>query len=327
MNGFKMMKGYIFIYIYLNIIGNYLSIFLSLMKRLTSISILLSAGWISMAAPYKTAGQTAEGGSPKSIEQTQSRDTLSESESGLNLYDFVVNELDTVIAIHSGNVVFSGKRLNGFNYTLYFFEDYSVYELCISMPPELYSDIIIIQIVSWGNYKIRGDKILFYDRIAGFKMEASIEPAGIKFHKDYFPDLGKDVWRKPEEYGPADFLAVFDNKKAERYRKAYDKKYREPFEFTPDIYSSSLEISEDGRWAQKYGDLVLAEGTWRRKRNVLVLNCPKLGCNFYMTIGERRLTSMLLLMDIFGSYYYSPAESDKLFRKGFITLEKDDLRQ
>lgn len=319
MNGFKVDER-LYFYLYLNIVANSLSIFLSLMKRLTSIGILLSAGWILMAAPYKSACQTAGDSGLKSIEQTQSRDTLSESGSGLNIYDFIVNEPDTVIAIHSDNAVFSGKRLNGFNYSLYFFEDYSVYELCISMPPGLHSDVIIIQTVSWGNYKIRGDKMLFYDRIAGFKMEASIEPAGIKFRKDYFPDLGKDVWRKPEEYGQADFLAVFDNKKAERYRKAYDRKYREPFEFTPGIYSSSLEISGDGRWTQKYGDLVLAEGKWRRKRNVLVLNCPKLGCNFYMTIGERRLTSMLLLMDIFGSYYYSPVESDKLFSKGLITF-------
>ena len=181
------------------------------------------------------------------------------------------------------------------------------------------SDVHITWPVSWGDYKVRGNRILFSDRIAGFKMEASLEPGvGMKFLRDYLPQINEKVWEIPEvqEDGDVRFSIIFDKEKAARYRKAYDRKYREQFEFTPGIYHD-LEISEDGRWVQKYGDVVLAEGTWRRKRNILILHCPKLGCNFYMTIGEKRLTSMLLLMDWRGMYYYSPEEYAKFFQEKF----------
>lgn len=250
---------------------------------------------------------------------SQANDQASEWE--LNRYDFVIYDTDTVISISpESRAANTGIRLdNGIVYYLSFFEDYSIYELYMSLPDSSGSNIIIIQTISWGDYKALGNKILFHDRIAGFKMEATVGSAGMKFHEDYFPGLDEEIWDTPQpETSTFGLYAIFDKKKAKRYRKAYDKKHREPIEFTPGIYiaaSVSLEISEDGRWTQKYGDVVLAHGEWRRQRNILVLNCPKLGCNFYMTIGEKRLTSMLLLMDIFGSYYYSIPEYNKFFPK------------
>lgn len=85
----------------------------------------------------------------------------------------------------------------------------------------------------------------------------------------------------------------------------------EPFEFTPDTYISrdSSEMEENGQWKIKYNDLVFAGGKWHRERNVLILNGPKLNGDFYMTIGEKRLRSMLLLMDIRGADYYRSSES------------------
>ncbi len=48
---------------------------------------------------------------------------------------------------------------------------------------------------------------------------------------------------------------------------------------------------------------MLANGCWQRADNILILDCPKLGCNFYMIIENGQLRSMLLLGDIWGQYY------------------------
>lgn len=234
-----------------------------------------------------------------------------------NLDDLVVNNQDTILYIPNHNKgSHSCMHLeNGFVYHLYFYEDFHTYELCIVSPPKPYESVLIFSVISWGNYKVRGNKMLFQDRIGGFKMVASIESDGIRFHNDYFPYMNKDIWiiSKSDEEDTHGFVAMFDNKKAERYRNDYDKKYKEPFELTFGVYNYSLEISKDGKWVQKYDDFVLAEGRWHRKRNILVLNCPKLKCNFYMTIDEKRLGSMLLLMDLRGKYYYPQAYYDELF--------------
>ncbi len=239
---------------------------------------------------------------------------ISASGQGLDYYDFKVNAQDTVINIpYGGKEANSGINLdNGFTYFLTFYEDFATYVLYVSAPSpsSIYDALlrhaspIVFLTLSWGDYSIRGNKMLFNDRVAGFKMEASIEGNEIKFRRDYFPDIDKHVWdilRSNES--TSSLFAIFDCKKAERYRNDYDKKFRKPFEFTPGVYNHSLEISENGEWKKKHRDLVLAEGKWHRKRNILILNCPKLKCDFYMVIGEEKLTSMLLLGDVFGTDY------------------------
>lgn len=281
----------------------------------TPVRIFLLAGIISMAASCKTAYQATRTNPAENFDLSQERDTLAIARGEISRRNFFVNEPDTVIYIRDGRVAYTGMLLNGFSYHLYLYEDHSIYQLSMSLNPGA-SDVHIIWYVSWGDYKVRGKRILFSDRIAGFKMEATVEPGvGMKFHKEYLPQINENVWKVPnlQEGVDAYFWMEFDKEKAARYRKAYDRKYREPFEFTPGIYNN-LEIGEDGRWIQKNGDVVLAEGTWRRKRNILILHCPKLRCNFYMTIGEKRLTGMLLLRNSSGMYYYSPEEYAKFFQ-------------
>lgn len=260
---------------------------------------------------------------------------VSASGQKFNRYDFQVNDKDTVINIPNGSktrYVYHARRSDdSVHYSLLLYEDFSTYVLQISLPsqPSLFEGLpghsspIIISTLSWGDYRICGNKMFLNDRIAGFKMETSIESDEVRFCRNYFPGMNKRVWdmyppeeEEERESGYSEFYAIFDNKKAERFRKDYDQKYREPFELAAGVYNASLnslEIAENGQWKQKYGDLVLAEGEWRRKRNIIILNCPKLKCNFYITIGDKRLGSMLLLGDIFGIYLFNQSEYEKYF--------------
>lgn len=222
--------------------------------------------------------------------------------------DLTVMDKDKIMVIPwKAREAFASLNLdNGYTYTVFFFKDFSTYELCISAPLDEYTSVSAFSAISWGDYKVSGNKMLFYDRVANFKMEAEVNRNEIRFPKDYFPGMNTDIWEmskfKKDSHG---FIAIFDSKKAEIYRKDYDNKYKELFQFTPGIYNGSLEIGENGKWKQKFGEIVLAEGKWYRERNILILNCPNLECNFYMTIGENRLGSMLLLMDLWGQYYYN----------------------
>ena len=103
----------------------------------------------------------------------------------------MVTEPDTVLKIRDGRVAHSFVSLSGFNYYLDLYEDNSIYELSMSLDPGA-SDVHITWPVSWGDYKVRGNRILFSDRIAGFKMEASLEPGvGMKFLRDYLPQINE----------------------------------------------------------------------------------------------------------------------------------------
>lgn len=98
----------------------------------------------------------------------------------------MVTEPDTVLKIRDGRVAHSFVSLSGFIYYLDLYEDNSIYELSMSLHPN------IIWRVSWGNYKVRGNRIQFSDRIAGFKMKASLEPGmRMKFLWDYLPQINE----------------------------------------------------------------------------------------------------------------------------------------
>lgn len=229
--------------------------------------------------------------------------------------NFMVNDPDTVVLIPSNSRVAYCSSVKS-QYSLRLYVDQSAYELFVV---DAESELILCHTISWGDYKAQDDKIFFCDRVAGFKMVASLTSDGLRFSQDYFPDIDKDVWKiLPAESRDGGVLpllsAVFDRHKARHFRDSYIKRYKEPFEFTPNIYYSNmvLNIGDDGKWEHKHGNLVLAEGEWHRKGNILVLKCPKLKCKFHVAIGDNKLVSMLLLGDTFGRYYFNKAQQDKL---------------
>ena len=225
--------------------------------------------------------------------------------------DFMVNEPDTVMKVPMGSMASYCSPLEE-PYGLKLYADQAIYELSVYSSSE---ELSFIYSLSWGNYEIKGEKIFFHDRIAGFKMTASRSSDGFKFCKDYFPGINKNIWKIGAAEASDGIYAFFDRDKALRYRESYNKKYPKPFKFTPGLYLRplNLEVAANGKWNQKLDDFLLAEGEWYREDNILVLKCPKLECNFYMTIGKNKLGSMLFLGGGYGFYYLNQEEHDRLF--------------
>lgn len=188
------------------------------------------------------------------------------------------------------------------NYQLSFHPNSSIYDLTVWHEDSQY-------LLSWGEYEIRKGRLYLQDRVAGFTLKASIDSSGPRFDKEYFTDLNHVVWENwqsepdGENEAVGKMYIIFDQAKAKLYRADFSRQQKELLPFTPGIYHhNTLRIHEDGKWICKFPAPI--EGHWRRKGNILILHCPILSCNFYMTIeGEGLLRSMLVLGDIRGYYF------------------------
>jgi hypothetical protein len=179
----------------------------------------------------------------------------------------------------------------------------------IDIIEHLTNDILDKRTMSIGYYIVDGKMVNLKDKVHNFQMQLNIDNDSLKMIDSFYLLKGKSFGFR-STYVDAftlDWLKNFDSISVEKDRAKYKIKNYKLFPLANGIYLSNkcvqcefeyrLMINKDSTYNLYFKDLLISEGTWKRKGVELILYDTSLKHQFHLMIGHRVLISKLLLGD------------------------------
>lgn len=177
-------------------------------------------------------------------------------------------------------------------------------------------DILMTEIVSYGNISIQGNKVVLQDQINNFSIILQYTDAlspTLKNKQSLFVRQGFNWMRKNYFYQVSDYpdrnrLSLVDNlvniKELMNLRKQHINNNKNENNLFFGTYSSEtnlpylLYLNEDGTYCMVCKTIKLSVGKWEANNNILTLIDSDINARFYALIkSDNTLTSMLLPAD------------------------------
>lgn len=168
------------------------------------------------------------------------------------------------------------------------------------------NDIVFVTILSYGNFVVKQNRIVFTDMAHRYTMEMEINDNEIVVKRSfYFLKNSKFIfYSENHESLPTELYSLVNVQKLKQERQNYQRLHKDLFALDSGTYKSNelehphlLHIRLPNQYQLEYKDIVMSKGTWRRVGNELILFDTELKCSFYALIGDKIIISKLVVGD------------------------------
>jgi hypothetical protein len=190
----------------------------------------------------------------------------------------------------------------------------------LSLDYQVTPDFIKALILSSGRYEIKGKMILFCDEIHGFTLRYTKfdsnqlkQEHGFHFLKNKIMTLNSN--NAQSVFPPIPFNATIQKRQREEYLQQYyfllpftpgfyESEYNTVNERRHNIFETGLDyeinIQQNGKYVLYYKKTAISEGSWKRRKNEIILFDESLQHQYYILINAKGLISKYLLGEFKG---------------------------
>lgn len=170
----------------------------------------------------------------------------------------------------------------------------------IELQENLTSDIGKSIVLSYGKYKVNGNRMVLIDKVHNFSMEVITDKSKIKFVNSFVFLLNKqfNYYDENTDREPTILKSGISSFKLKEERKEYKKEHQILFSFNVGIYHDNqgyrLIIQQNNKYKVEYKGIIISDGDWCRDGNELELKDRYLNRSFYALINDKYIISKLL---------------------------------
>jgi len=176
-----------------------------------------------------------------------------------------------------------------------FFYKEGVYEVTLEDYTDENPYLIIL---SFGQYTIQDDKIVLFDKYNEFKMQFVLKDSFIVGHKTYKWLKDKKMQKSYFEIYDKPFFQKANFKNLAESRSQFAKQNINQNDFYLGTYKMQMDyilnFNSCASYQFKYKEIIISEGTWKRKGNELILKDIEIETPFYILIGKETLINKML---------------------------------